>query len=63
VQEEIVQRALSLLGERYDLILFNCEDLANYAQTGVAYSPQVLFFGLAIVGAAALLYRALKARP
>lgn len=63
VQEEIIQRARSLLGRQYDLFLFNCEDLANYAQTGFAYSPQLLFFGLVAVGATALLYRALKTRP
>jgi hypothetical protein len=46
-QEEIAQRALSLLGRQYDLIWFNCEDFANYAQTGTPYSKQVLGWGLA----------------
>jgi len=43
----IAQRALSLLGTKYDLIKFNCEHAAYYAQRGVADSPQ-------IAGAAAL---------
>jgi hypothetical protein len=37
----IRQRALSLIGRRYDLLNFNCEHLANYAQTGVPFSPLV----------------------
>jgi hypothetical protein len=62
-QEEIAQRALSLLGRQYDLISFNCEDLANYAQTGTAYSTQVFFWGAVGVGAAVLLGRTLQVRP
>lgn len=48
-QEAIAQRALSLLGQEYDLVWFNCEDFANYAQTGTAYSTQVFGWGLAAV--------------
>jgi lecithin:retinol acyltransferase len=40
-QEQVVQRALSLIGQPYDLLTFNCEHLAYYAQTGVARSPQL----------------------
>ena len=40
-QEQVVQRALSLIGQPYDLLKFNCEHLAYYAQTGVARSPQL----------------------
>ena len=38
---EIVQRALSLLGKKYDLLKFNCEHAAYYAQRGKAESPQI----------------------
>lgn len=40
-QEQVVQRALSLIGQPYDLLKFNCEHLAYYAQTGVPRSPQL----------------------
>lgn len=36
-----VKRALSRMGERYDLINFNCEHYAEYVQTGRANSKQV----------------------
>ena len=61
----IVQRALSLVGTKYDLINFNCEHAAYYAQSGVAQSPQVnnavagmavgglIFLGLAVASAIA----------
>lgn len=51
-QLQIVRRAESLIGKAYDLILFNCEQAANWAQIGKAVSPQlqtVGFIGL-IVG-------------
>ncbi len=38
---QVVQRALSLLGTKYDLWKFNCEHYANYSQTGKATSPQL----------------------
>ncbi|HEX9223255.1 MAG TPA: lecithin retinol acyltransferase family protein [Candidatus Acidoferrales bacterium] len=49
-QQRIVARARSLLGQKFDLINFNCEHFANYAETGVAHSPQLRF----AVGAATL---------
>ena len=57
-QQAIISRAQSLLGWKYDLLNFNCDHLATYAQDGVATSPQlqgfalvfavVLFVGLAV---------------
>jgi len=49
-QEQAVQRALSLVGQRYDLLKFNCEHAAYYAQTGVARSPQLGFAVLCLIG-------------
>jgi hypothetical protein len=46
-QEQSVLRALSLIGQPYNLLKFNCEHLAYYAQTGVPRSPQ-LAAGLAV---------------
>jgi hypothetical protein len=40
-QEQAVLRALSLIGQPYNLLKFNCEHLAYYAQTGVPRSPQL----------------------
>jgi hypothetical protein len=48
-QEQVVQRALSLVGQRYDLLNFNCEHVAYYAQTGVAKSPQLGFAALCLL--------------
>ena len=39
---EAVKRALSKMGEPYDLIKFNCEHYAEYVQTGRAASKQVM---------------------
>jgi hypothetical protein len=36
-----VKRALVVLGNPYDLILYNCEHYASYVQTGKAESKQV----------------------
>lgn len=48
-------RAVSLLGKQYDLLNFNCEHLANYAQSGAPASPQLAgIVVLSIVGALAL---------
>jgi hypothetical protein len=55
----IAQRALSLLGTKYDLLNFNCEHAAYYAHRGMAESPQiagaaafaVIVGGLAILSA------------
>ena len=49
-QEQVVQRALSLVGQPYDLLKFNCEHLAYYAQTGVARSPQLELAVLCFLG-------------
>jgi len=49
-QEQAVQRAMSLIGQRYDLLNFNCEHAAYYAQTGVAKSPQIGFALLCLLG-------------
>jgi len=57
-QEQVVQRALSLVGKPYNLLNFNCEHAAYYAQTGEAKSPQLgfalVFCLLGIVGMLAL---------
>jgi hypothetical protein len=56
-RQQIAQRALSLLGTKYDLWNFNCEHAASYAQNGVANSPQiagVAVLGLLTIGIAAL---------
>jgi len=50
-QQQIVARARALLGQKFDLIGFNCEHFANYAQTGKAHSTQLRF----AVGTTALL--------
>jgi hypothetical protein len=56
-REAIVQRAFSLLGIKFDLLAFNCEHAATFAQSGKSESPQLqafavvalLFGGLAIL--------------
>lgn len=42
----IAQRAMFLLGTKYDLLKFNCEHAATTAQSGVPESPQVAVAGL-----------------
>lgn len=37
----VAQRALSYVGQRYNLLSFNCEHMANLAQTGKAESKQL----------------------
>lgn len=49
-QEQVVQRAFSLIGQQYNLLKFNCEHAAYYAQTGVAKSPQLAFAALCLLG-------------
>lgn len=39
LQAAAVARALEKVGERYDVLSSNCEHLANFAQTGMAFSP------------------------
>lgn len=52
-QELIARRALTLIGTRYDLMNFNCEDAANYAETGLPVSPsrQKIVAGILLIGA------------
>ncbi len=51
-REQVLQRALRLLGTPYDLLKFNCQHAAYYTQTGIAKSPQLLLaFGLAVLAA------------
>ena len=40
-RQAIVQRAVQLIGTRFDLFNFNCEHMANLALRGVAESLQV----------------------
>src|SRR5262245_34720371 len=40
-QRLVAERALSLVGRSYDLVNFNCEHAATWAQSGRATSPQV----------------------
>lgn len=57
IQRRVAQRALSLLGRNYDLMNFNCEHAATWAQSGEARSPQVSGYVLAallLVGLCAL---------
>jgi len=57
-RETIAQRALSLLGLRYNLFKFNCEHAAYYAQRGKAESPQIsalAIVALVIAGGFALI--------
>ena len=37
----VAERALSFVGQRYDLLFFNCEHVANLAANGKAESKQV----------------------
>jgi hypothetical protein len=53
-QEQAVQRALSLVGQPYNLLKFNCEHLAYYAQTGVPRSPQLATGFALLIGIACL---------
>jgi len=40
-RQEIANRALSLLGQKFDLLTFNCEHAATWAENGEAQSPQL----------------------
>jgi hypothetical protein len=40
-EDLVVARARAYLGQKYDLVLFNCEHLANVAATGQKTSPQL----------------------
>ena len=53
----IAQRAMQLIGTKYDLLTFNCEHAANLAQQGSAKSPQIAeaaVLGFIVCGIAAL---------
>ncbi len=56
-RQETADRILSLLGQKFDLLTFNCEHAANWAQNGKSESPQLqgVFLLAAIVGGLALL--------
>lgn len=47
-QVTVVSRALSLLGRKFDLLTFNCEHAANFAQAGETKSPQLQLAGLCL---------------
>jgi hypothetical protein len=53
-REEVVRRARALVGQRYDLLAFNCEHAANFAASGKAESLQAQR-GVALAGIAAVL--------
>lgn len=57
--EQIAERALSLLGRRYELLGFNCEHATNFAVAGNAVSPTVTVAATvaAVLGAWALATR------
>jgi len=59
-RQAIVNRATSLIGKKYDLINFNCEHFATYAQTGQAESPQLA--GAVCLGLAGLFLAAVALR-
>ena len=40
-REAIANRAIFLIGKEFDLLAFNCEHAANWAQNGKAESPQL----------------------
>ena len=52
-QRTIIARAQQLLGTPYHAVGFNCEHLANYAETGTASSPQLQRY---VVGAVASVF-------
>ena len=58
-RETIAQRALSLLGTKYDLIQFNCEHAA-LTQSGFGRSPQIIGAALLALCIAGLVLVALK---
>lgn len=57
-EDAVVARAISLIGQQYNLLLFNCEHVATYALTGRAESGQVqvgaVVTGLAMIFLAVL---------
>lgn len=61
-QQQIVNRAKSLLGTRYDLLKFNCDHLVTYAQTGKASSPQLqgIVATIALIALGGLAFTSLK---
>ena len=51
-QNTVVERARALLGQKYDLLTFNCEHFVNFAAVGEKQSPQLhRAVGWGIVGA------------
>ncbi|EHQ24270.1 lecithin retinol acyltransferase family protein [Mucilaginibacter paludis] len=57
-RNEAIKKAVSLIGQNYDLAKFNCENFANVVQTGYSYSKQVDFVnGVLVAGGIILLGR------
>jgi hypothetical protein len=62
---EIVRRARSKIGHRWDLFLANCEHFASWARNGVAESPQLAAAAalvLFVLGAGAVAYAATNSK-
>ena len=51
-RNQAIQRGISLIGRKYDLVGFNCEHLANYVQYGKSFSNQVNNVGKTIAAVA-----------
>jgi len=51
---EVVARALSLIGTKFDLLEFNCQHFARLAQHGIARSPRLQLAAISVGVAAAL---------
>lgn len=52
-KQQVVNRAFSLLGTNFNLLLFNCEPAANWAQSEQQQSPQlagILIVVFAVIG-------------
>lgn len=41
VRKVVVLKSLQMVGQPYDLILYNCQHFANEMQDGIIHSPQV----------------------
>ena len=53
-RDQAIERAISQIGARYNLINFNCEHLANYIQFGTSRSNQVNNIGIGVATISAL---------
>lgn len=53
-----IERAVSCIGKGYNVAVFNCENYANFVQTGVAHSEQVnKANGIMLIGLLAVIGR------